>query len=498
MVSYREGPTKIRPGGQWRDGGGWLRGNVKTKANCSELWGVKLLFLLAACFLVAVASLPASAQLYYLNLSAQHIYVPTRSVFVEQVLDARPGHPPLGIVHRGLNNLQRVVAFRQGLEPELKNWLGEQLPNRAGDRPVVLCIRQLRVGEVLGKFTEEAFADVVADVYARLPDGYYFVRTVTEKASTRDLDATSRHSPNVAQLLQSCIQQLDQVDWTKPAQQPALALAQLAGHVPPVAARPAILRAAAPQRGLYSSFAQFLNNQPDVSGEWWTDTIRSPMLGWEGTTELRLKTRRLKKDSTAVHGLWGFSDGHQAFIYHDKTYRPLTRYRDSFTFVGPAPVIAADANQRAVVAGFIGGAIGGVAVVSSDHDLHRPQAFGLDIRTGQAAALPPPDHAQATDTAFLYVYRPRGGAPGKQRLFLNDREVGQLGPGEFLELICPGGGRLARLSADMPGGPALLTIPNTALANYVKLLPSRTAAPWQWVPPREGEAEVDALEKPRK
>jgi hypothetical protein len=90
-----------------------------------------------------------------------------------------------------------------------------------------------------------------------------------------------------------------------------------------------------------------------------------------------------------------------------------------------------------------------------------------------------------------------GGPPEPQRLFLNDNEVGQLRPGQYLELPWPHFGRVLRLSVATPGGPALLIAPSAFAANYIRLLPGTAGLPWQWMPPRQGAAEVDALEKQR-
>jgi len=130
-------------------------------------------------FLVAILlSLPlpqATAQVYYLDLSHQTLTLSDRTVHVEQVVDGRPGHPTIGLVHRGLDNRPAAVLFRNGLETELTSFLHKQLPARSTDHPVVLCLRQLRVNEQLGRMTEAATADLAADVYAHLPDGYHFM-----------------------------------------------------------------------------------------------------------------------------------------------------------------------------------------------------------------------------------------------------------------------------------------------------------------------------------
>ena len=108
-------------------------------------WGCLLLLLLVG---------PAHAQVYYLNLSYSSFNVPERNVFVEAVVDGRPGQPPIGTVYQGLNNRTAAVLFRQGLVPEFTNWLQTNLPRRPTDRPIVLCLRQLRISEEMSGLVE--------------------------------------------------------------------------------------------------------------------------------------------------------------------------------------------------------------------------------------------------------------------------------------------------------------------------------------------------------
>ena len=472
--------------------------------NFLGLSGIHLRFLLGLVTVLASAA-AAHGQAYYLNMSNQTIDVPNRTFYVEQVLDGRPGKPVIGTAYHGLRNQQTVVLFRQGMESELTALLRQQLPSRPTDHSVVLCVRQFRVSEVVNGFTEQANADVAADVYAHLPDGYHYVRSVADHTSERALETTARHSPNLALLLNRCLMQLANVDWEKARQRPARSLAQLATDHPPVALRPAILTVARPRAGVYHSFESFLANRPDTTVRLRLDTVRVNAVGWEGTTLLRASAHHADGKRVAAREVWGFSDGSHVYLrqrhppYGQSVYYPLARQHDFFTFIGPAPLNVAAMNQRALGhAVKPGGMTGKSAPNGSEDDSRQPVAYALDMRTGQTALLSIPGQSQRADTAFLYVYRPMGGPPEAQRLLLNDKEVGQLQPGQYLELACPHYGSPVRLSLGKVGGPTLMAVPNTAAANYVRLSANSALSPWQWMPTRQGEAEVDALEKQRK
>ena len=96
------------------------------------------------------------------------------------------------------------------------------------------------------------------------------------------------------------------------------------------------------------------------------------------------------------------------------------------------------------------------------------------------------------------MYRPLGGAAAPRRLLLNDYEVAQLRPGEYQELAWPHFAHVVRLAVGTAGGAALLLVPDAAAANYIRLGDDPVATPWQWMPRRQGEAEVDALDRLRK
>ncbi|MBF9222021.1 hypothetical protein [Hymenobacter ruricola] len=461
--------------------------------------------------LAAQSPLSPQGKPFYLDLSAEGISTPKRLFYVEKVIDGRGGQTAIGLINHGLNNKPAAVLFRNGLEPELTAWLQQQMPPRPTDHPVALCVRQLRVGEAItlkGLGTKAmATADLVADVYERQPDGYHFVCNVADRISTRGVNADYDHIRHLASLLERCLAQASAANWEAAARRPARTLAQLPIDRPQ-AGRPAIVRAVAPRAGVYFTVEDFLANRPDTTAVLQLDTVRAGSFSntaadWEGTLLLKAQVRTAGGDRVNKNNVWGFSDGRQAYMRQVNLYRPLTRQAEFFTFVGAAPVDVDAMNQQAKRfaenQGFGGGGALGGALFSGAGlgTTGQPVVYGLDWRTGLASPMLGPGLPPRHDTAFVYVYRPLGGPREAQRLLLNDHEVGQLQPGQYLELMWPHFGRPMRLSVGTPGGPTVLLAPSTTAANYVRLVPNAPLSPWQWMPARQGEAEVDALEKQR-
>lgn len=468
-----------------------------------------LLALLLAALLLAAAP-AARAQTYYLDLTGQLLSVPNRTVAVEQVVDGREGHAAIGVVYRGLGNKSAAVLFRQGLAPELTAFVQAQLPARPTDHSVVLCLRQLRVSETIARMTEQASADLAADVYEHLTDGYHFVQSVGGHTNARALETTYLHAEHVALLLGQCMEQLNRADWTAAAARKPLSLAALASDVPASLAGggrrgpvPPILRQA-PRRGMYYRFEQFLANRPDTSLAFRLDTIRLrlgselAMQKWAGVARVRPLPTDGSSHRKEFTGLWGFSDGQQLFVLHNKRFFPLVRQGSFFTFVGEAPldqeyVLArAEAQARAGVMG--------VALMNKPDHTAEPMPYALDMRTGELAAYPGSRSSARPDTAFIYVYRPvPATGPALVKVRVNGREVGSLRPGQYLELPWSRHAQPLQLCFDgLPvTTPCQYLVPDKAQLNYLKINASGSASSWQWMPPAQGSADLDELDKQR-
>jgi len=453
-------------------------------------------------------SLAAQAQVYYLDLRGQQLGLPAGALAVERVVDGRDGRPAIGVVYRGLGNRPAAVLFRTSLEDELTTVLQSQQPAPAA-HPVVLCVRQLRVSEVLGNFSEKSLADLALDMYEHLPDGYHFVQSAGAHISSKALDATGSHSGNLAQLLSQCLTQLGQADWTNGAARPPLLLAQLAADQPTSlsgggrrGSAPAILREA-PRRGLYLSFEQFLTNRPDTSQAFRLDTLRPYYRSQLAATKWRGVARLSPKGAGPGHGaplpksLWGFSDGQQLFVQHNKQFFPLMRQGGFFTFVGEAPLDMEYMNARARAQARAQVTV--VAVGVEDHT-GEPAAYALDMRTGELAAYPGLRAPTRTDTAYVYVYRPPQPATAEVRVWLNGRQAGSLRPGEYLEIPWSYFAKPMQLCLDGLLMPARCQyfVPNTSRPGYLRVEAAGPATTWHWVPSKQGQADLDELDKLRK
>ncbi|OWP63943.1 hypothetical protein CDA63_06945 [Hymenobacter amundsenii] len=341
---------------------------------------------------------------HYLNLSRQLITLPSRTVYVAQLLDGRPDKLPIGLVYQGLNGHSTTVLFRRGLESELTEFLQQQVPARPADHAVVLCLRQLRVSERMAGLGEKASADLAADVYEQRPDGYHFVRSVAAHTSARTPEATDLHAYHVALLLQKCLEQLTTYDWSEAATGPTLTLGQLLADTPPAtvpaasASGPAMLREF-PRAGVYYTFEQFLTNTPAPGLRVSADTVAfgfgapQARLQWLGVPRLRVKVVNEKNQNQPTKEVWGFSDGHQLFVQHQKNFFPLHRHRDFFTFVGETPpdVAYMQARAQAQARAQLSAAALGVGfsrVHGIDHSAE-PMGYALDMRTGERPVSEP-------------------------------------------------------------------------------------------------------------
>ncbi|SNC75180.1 hypothetical protein SAMN06265337_2744 [Hymenobacter gelipurpurascens] len=467
-------------------------------------------FLLAFVFL-GLYALPGQAQQYYLSLEKQHINLPNRTYYVGKVVDGRPGKPTIGLVYRGLDNRPAAVLFRDGLETELTSFLQKQLPARSTDQAIVLCLRQLRISEVLNGFTEEASADLAADVYAHLPDGYHFVQSVAARTSERALETTYRHDNQVAQLLQQCLEQLQSASWQEATARPPLTLAQLTKNATLVtttstgiSSTPAIIREA-PRRGIYYSFAQFLANQADATHSILLDTIHVGLAGptareqWQGVARIRPQIVEAEKRRSVPKDIWGFSDGQQVYVQYQGRYFPLVRQRNFFTFVGEAQPDLEYMRARSQAQMRTG--VIGVATVREQNHTDEPTGYAVDMRTGHLAPYPDPmrPYPAKTDTAYVYVYRTADSLAEPVPVFLGDRQVGQLRSNEYLEIPWPYYARVMRLGVQTAGKQAAqLLIPNTSQLNYVRIMTNTATSlrpSIQLVRPEQGEKELDAIDK---
>ena len=422
-----------------------------------------LIFWMLALWLALPAT--AQAQVYYVDLSKATLDLPTRTVHVEQVLDARPRRAGIGTVHRGINNLRQPADLHPSVAQALTTWMQTQLPTRPADHAVVLVLQQLQLNEEINAFSEKASVDVSVDVYARLADGYHYVLSAAERVERRGLETTAQHPANLALAFQHCLAQCQSLDWNKLPPQPARTLAELQQLGRPAAAAlpyPALVDSVQP-KGYYPSFLAFRNNQPVTTPALSIGTTPRTAKGWEGTLEVAPAVAAATGTPVALRNAWGFSDGQQVYIWHKRHYLPLTRTDDSFHFVGftgPDPGAVG-------TAGYLGGAVGGAIAAAATSG--KPGDFTLDMVTGAVSPFAEASGAAPADTAMIYVYRRAGSTPGPVQVLLNGKVVAELDAHQFAAI--PYLDKVREVSLCLQTAPRRCTafIPTFGTASYIEI-----------------------------
>ncbi|MBT2558040.1 hypothetical protein J7E24_09605 [Hymenobacter sp. ISL-91] len=306
-------------------------------------------------------------------------------------------------------------------------------------------------------------------------------------------------------------------DWAERPTGPALALGQLPTDVPIASATaaagtaPAVLREL-PRPGVYLTFEQFLANTPAPDLQASTDTVTfsfgppQARLRWLGVPRLRVKIVNEKNQHQPAKQVWGFSDGRQLFVQHQKNFFPLHRHHNFFTFVGEAPPDVAYRQARAqssmqgqLKAGLLGAALAHTPGV--DHSAE-PMGYAVDMRTGEAGQFPNPllPAPACTDTAYIYMYRYADISTAPVAFSLDNQPMGALRPQQYLEIPWPQPDQMLRLCLELPEFPCQLVIPNPGGLNYLRITANAGAGKrpsWEWVSVEQGEADLDAIDRER-
>jgi len=380
-------------------------------------------------FLALLVSFSTRAQTYFVDLSGQTITLPERTVYIAKVLDVRPQQANIGWVQRGLVNTPTLAELRNGVEADLTTFLQQQLPQRPTDQALLLRVQQLAISEHTGTFAEKAFAEVAFEYLVLRDDGYHVVLSTAETVESSGAEVTAHHPRNIVQALQNSMALLSKVSWDSIAGTPVFTLEQVRS-TQPLLSMPAqdyrILHTT-PRAGIYRHFAQFQNNMPDTTTVYVVDRKPRTSANWKGTTEVQPYTVDTKTGQrTTLRNVWGFSDGQQLYVLHNRHFFPLERQADGFKFTGFSAADPNTVNAAAVAGGLIGAGIAAAATSG------KPTLYVVNMRTGRIVD----NHlAPATvDTTQLVIYRRAGGDKDPLTVLVNEEPVGTLRGASYLTI----------------------------------------------------------------
>ena len=456
----------------------------------------KIIWLLSLLSLAA----PARAQVEYLSLDKQTLTLPTRSFYIEQVLDGRTDRAGIGQVRPGVlvSGVARPADLSPNLVAGLTRFVQAQLPARPTDHPALLLVRELRVGELLtagnpttspaglttgtgGGITRQA--RVTLTLYLHAADGYHLVQTASDTVRPSGLlPITPSHERNLAKGIQHCLTEWAAPDWAAAQARPAQPLATLEQMGRVTGGLAYAILTIRPGPGYYATFLDFRNNYLVPTPGLRVKLRPRTTAGWETLPELTPLVEAAGQPSRGLPACWGFSDGQALYMLHQGRYVQLGRRGSSFEFAG----LPAGSRPELGAGNLLGAALAS----------HRPVAYTLDLLTGRATQFVDAGRpATRLDTARIYVYR--GNVPGPALpVFLNDQPLGELATNQVLSFAWTDPAREPRLRLGAAPAPDLAFLPDFRQAIYVRVLrkaPDPTKAPLELVPARVGEFDLKQL-----
>ena len=155
----------------------------------------------------------------------------------------------------------------------------------------------------------------------------YFVAYRFDTAATAFLDMKEFNETHLSTIVHTSLRRLEEIDPVSHIKNKRkISLEQLNNYYAQRWDKP-ILKQPEFERGVYLSFAEFLNNKPSISHfvvkkDKLADVIYIPVSGRAGD------------ELTAVREVWGYCDGKNLFIKSGENYFLLVRVQNAFYFMG--------------------------------------------------------------------------------------------------------------------------------------------------------------------
>ena len=216
----------------------------------------KMLLLLAfITFLCPIANGQSKIKYHTISLKdKKDTPITYYSFYVENVYDGRQFKENIGTVQTGAFNKKVVANFDKPFEQEIKEYLTTTLPKNEKLLPVSIRINELYISEVTKSTSENGFANVVLDVIVQKDGVDYIAGTYAGSAdSTAEaaLDVTGKHDKRIKQALLKCLGQFQALPRNT-------ALTIVYDNTEAVTT----LLPATPNKGIYISYRDLLNNKP--------------------------------------------------------------------------------------------------------------------------------------------------------------------------------------------------------------------------------------------
>lgn len=331
--------------------------------------------------------LTAWSQVYKISLAKQTVELPGRHFYVSDIIDARISKNNIGWVQRGPVNSRREANLEKGFKPELTDFFNRNLPAQSNLPAVIVKILKFQVSEHTTAFSEFAKAEVAMDFIYQKDNQFYHLFRGIGVEKRYGLDVTAGHDDNIKTAIEQCLKQFsrESIEQHLAKANPATwadvskdFLATLETHDYP------ILTDSVMKKGIYESFLDFRNNKALPAHNLVIEKVNRTSKQLQNIYEVKPYLLEADGSKKPLKHVWGFSDGENLYIHHNKDYFLIDRDGNTFSFYGYGPL---QTNTAAVIAGGVAGGMIGGAIVGAATQKATQAEYILDMMTGHILSV---------------------------------------------------------------------------------------------------------------
>ncbi|MDJ1498003.1 hypothetical protein QNI19_33990 [Cytophagaceae bacterium DM2B3-1] len=421
-----------------------------------------------------------------------------KTFYIARVVDARSDKETIGIVQRGVFNRNAPASFVGSLEPQLQDFFDRGLAAKQGYTPVIVKVNQLVIAEKRTPTMETATAFAELDFIVSRNDSLFLLFQISSSVKRDGMDVTGFHDENIAEALSKCMIKFAKSPWKEALYKgPIVTNEQLISNSPIKFELPdlPVFHTNTPQRGIYMSLSEFLNNKPGNSEQFMLDVKPRKGKNWEGVDRVTPYLIQFDGSQTRLKNAWGFSDGSQAYIYYNEDYFPLVQKGNTFVFDGFVPlpnnmyIVTPPTSgvAEAVVTGVVAGAVAAstAAILAGSFSKGSRQTYQLDIKTGEIKVWDVATHHAMTSTqssvntitkVLLYCKKEKGSTTPVtiQLNSTTDTVSVKLSGGQYQEVLWGDLSSELQVCVNGRSNPCYTFFPDATKTNYLEYLPSAT------------------------
>jgi len=260
-----------------------------------------------------------------ISLNNQQISCEPLRFHVEKVIDRRLLRSTIGVIQKGINNKPRVADFDEPFENELMRLIASLKESDGQLVNVAMKIDNLEIEEVTTVKKEYAAARLSVDFFLVLDDALYFIIRKHSYIRSHGLDVTHQHDNNIAASIEKIMRDFNNINLDSIIiKEDPISWNEIASFQPKELPPPDILNGSYPD-GIYVTFDQFLNNEPEIINGYQIDNQSHISLHWIDQQGKRTKL------TTPVYAI---AYQGRLYKYHNKDFYLIERRGDKLMFLG--------------------------------------------------------------------------------------------------------------------------------------------------------------------